>query len=592
MKRILLPLLVLALLCVSVAALAEGGDAITLELNAAKLPLYAAGDPALNGLTEQTDLPVLVVPVKKACQLQVSVQPKTLKNRKVTLSVDNTDVVRVKANTITGAVPGEAVLTIASAQDPTVTIQYRIVVIQPITRISVNASAKTVPVGGTITLEPVYTPENATTKAVTWASASDKILTVDENGVVTGVKKGNGRVTVTAADGSKIRANINIRVTQGVSEITLDKPEVTVDAGKTAVIKATVLPKDSDNKKVAWSSSDEGIAKVNAQGRITGVALGDCEIICTSQDNGEVQAKAVVHVQQPVKKVAFDPAPVVYVGETATLTWHIEPENASNPALKFTSATPKVISVADDGTITGVAAGNGVINVVTTDGSNRRAKVNVKVMQHVTGVHMKRHTAYIDLGQTSETTAILEPSKNVNTNMTWETSDASVAGVAPDAKAPNKVKISGNSNGNATVTGTTEDGGFQASIQVRVGDWDSSLQWTSASINGRGDPLFKVKNVSDLTITRVIVEMECFNDDGSEAWGVNSKDAGNVVRFTYSKTLGPGSVSNENDWKSDTYDHGIGWDIAKCRIIMFVIDNDWEKWIPRNRMPMKKITIR
>ena len=590
MKRFLIPLLVLALLCAGLSAHAEE-DAITLELNTTRLPLYAAGDPYLSGLTEQTDLPVLVLPVKKSWQLSVKVQPQKVRNKQFSLSVDNDQVVRVKKNTVTGLTPGETVLTIASAQDPNVTIQYRVVVVQPITRITLTASAKSVAAGSTMSLSPVIVPDNATKQQVTWASANESILTVDENGVVTGVKKGNGRVTATAADGSNVRVNINIPVTQGANEITLDHSEVTVDVGRTALLKATVLPKDTNNKKVAWSSSDASIASVNAQGRITGISLGDCEIICTSQDNGDVQAKATVHVQQPVKKVTFGAAPAVYVGESAQLTWTIEPDNATNPALKFTSSNPKVLAVEDDGTVTGISVGEAAVIAKTTDGSNRQAKLKVKVMQHVTGVHFLRHTAYIDLGESNGAGVEIEPKKFTNHNMIWETADDSVASVAPDRKTPTKVTITGNREGTTTVTGITEDGGLRTNIEVKVGNWNSALHFDSASANGRGNFRFRVTNESDLTITRVVIEVKCFEDDGTEAL-VNRNDAGNTCRFTCTRTLTPGMTCGETDFKSSSYDNGIAWDIAKCRIIMFVIDNDWEKWIPGKMQQTKQIRLR
>ena len=592
MKKILVPLLVLMLLCLSMTALAEGGDAITLELNTSKLPVYAAGDPYLEGLTEQTDLPVLVMPVKKAYQLTVKVLPQTVKNKKITLSVDNDAVAKASGNTVTAKAPGEAVLTIASAQDPAVAIQYRIVVIQPITRITLTASEKSVAAGGTITLTPTFTPENATRKQVIWSTTTGTLLSVDENGVVTGLKKGSGRVTATAADGSNVRVSININVTQGAQGITLDKPELTVDVKKTAMLKATVLPADTNNKKVIWSSSDESIAKVDNTGRVTGVAVGQCEIICTSQDNGEVQARAAVQVQQPVTKITFGPAPSIYVGETAQLTWTVEPETATNPALKLSSSNAKILTVENDGVVTGVSAGDANINAVTTDGSNRKATLKTRVMQHVTSVQFLRHTAYIDRGTTSAAGVVIEPKKFTNHNMTWEVADTSIATISQNKKDPVKVDIHGVSNGDTTVTGTSEDGGFQTTLQVRVGEWNNAMKWVDATIDGRGNFLFKVKNTSSLTITRVVVEVECLDADGNPANGINRKDGGNIVNITYTRTLGPGKTSSTDGWQAGNYDNQIGWDVAKCRIKMFVIDNDWEKWVPKNKQQMKKITLR
>ena len=340
MKKVLLPLLVLVMLCVSMAALAEENEAITLTLNTAKLPVYAEDDPYLAGFrTEQAEntLPVLLLPVKKNLQLQVTVEPKTVKNKKTVLSVDNEALIQVKGNTLKGLEPGEAILTITSAEDPSVTLRYRVAVYQPVTRISLTTEEKSVAVGKTVSLTAAILPENATLKKVSWASSDERIAVVDENGNVTGVKRGSVRITAMTKDGSNIRANIGIQVSQSAEEIILDKTELTVDTGRTAMLKATVLPKDTNDKNVVWFSSDERIAKVSTQGRITGLELGDCEIICTSKVSGEVQAKAVVHVQQPVKKITFAAAPFVYVNETAKLTWTIEPENASNQTVAFRS---------------------------------------------------------------------------------------------------------------------------------------------------------------------------------------------------------------------------------------------------------------
>ena len=65
MKKILVPLLVLVLLCVSLAALAEGNEAITVELNTTRLPLYEANDPCVDLFraegAEENTLPVLLL---------------------------------------------------------------------------------------------------------------------------------------------------------------------------------------------------------------------------------------------------------------------------------------------------------------------------------------------------------------------------------------------------------------------------------------------------------------------------------------------------------------------------------------------------
>ena len=597
MKKFLVPLLVLALLFISAAAPAEENEAITLEINTAKLPVYAADDPypaslGLAAQPEESGLPVLVLPAKKSLQLQVTVLPKTLKNRKYTLSVENEDVAKVRTNSVSGLQPGETVLTVASAQDPTVTSRFRLLVIRQVTRIAVTASEKSVAVGQTITLTPAFTPEDATLKEVEWSSANEQIATVDGNGNVTGLKRGTARITAAAKDGSKIRANISVQVTQGAEEITLDKPELTVDTGKTAVLKATVLPRDTNDKGVLWTSSDESIAKVNNQGRITGVALGDCEITCTSKSTGTVKATAVVHVQQPVKKVSFGEAPVVYTGETARLTWITEPANASNPALTFKSSNEKILTVSEDGTVTGIKAGEATVTARTRDGSNRQARIKVRVYQHVTGVHMKRRTAYIDVRATSTAGAILEPENATNHNMTWESADTSVATAVPMAKQKNRVNVTGVARGETTVTGTTEDGGFQTSILVKVGDWEHALKLTDAYVEGDlARPT--VKNVSDLTITSITIEVSIYDIDGQPV-PCNSKDSkSNTFQMVYRNTLSPGATTKQNGWKVVRYKQPTSLTVSDyvLKITEFEIDHDWIKVIRKKNQPTKKCPV-
>ena len=519
--------------------------------------------------------------------------PKTVKNKKVTLTSDNEASARVKGNSVTGQKPGQAVLTIASAQDPSVKIQYRIVVIQPITRITLTAPAKSVGIGGTMQLKPAYTPADASRKEVTWTSANPQIATVDKNGVVTGLKRGNARITATATDGSNIRANISIQVTQSAQKITLDKSSLTIDVGRNAMLKATVLPQDTNNKKVVWSSSNAKVATVDKQGRVNGISLGDCEIICASEEAGTVLAKAAVHVQQPVKKVAFGPAPAVYNNETAQLTWTIDPANASNPKLSFASSNERILTVDQNGAVTGVTGGEATVTATTTDGSRRQAKVKVKVLQHLTGVHMLRKTAYIDFGTTSTAGAVLEPekAKNVNPNMTWESADPSIASVRQNAKAANKVDITGVAYGMTEIYGTTEDGGFRTALTVRVGDWENSLKITNAHVEG-ADAFLTLKNVGTVNITSITAEVTVYDIDGKVVPS-NRRDPSKPFKLVYTKTLEPGASTRENGWKTVDFMLPDSLTVSDyvIRVTQFEIEHDWVKVLPRKKQPSKKCPV-
>lgn len=593
MKKFLFPLLVLAVLLVSLSAAAFAeGENITVEIsNEAKLPLYAADDPYVSmlrhGAQQEDSLPVLVVPVKKSVQLQTAVKPVSLMNKRVQLTVDRPDLVKIQGKSLNGLIPGETILTAASEENPAAKVQYRILVIQYATRLMVTAEEKTVPVGGKLTLSASYVPEDTTLQSVIWSSGDERIATVDENGMVTGIKRGSVRISAVERDGSKVKASLNIQVVQMAEEIQLNDAAHLVDVGRSTVLKATVLPKDTNDKNVVWSSSDEGIARVNQQGRVTGIALGECEIICCSKENGRIQARATVHVQQPVKSFTFGEVPKIYTGESGQLTWTVEPSNASNPALKLTSSNEKILLVSENGTITGISGGEAYVNAVTTDGSNRRARIKVKVYQHVTGVRMRRSVAYIDIGQTNTTGAVLEPKTATNHMMTWTIGDSSIASVTPLKKEPNRVKITGHQQGTTTLTGVTEDGGFQTSMTVKIGNYDRSLSLRDAYVKNKSVFII-AKNQSDLDITSITAEVSFMDTEGNPI-PVNSKDGSNTFQMVYQKTLRPGRSTAEDDWKYVDYKPTDSPAVTtfEIRITQFQINNDWNKTIQKKHQPTK-----
>ncbi len=598
MKRIWVPLiLMLALVCACLPALADESGEITLEVNTEKLAVYEAADPLLAGLLAEGDaegeqpLPVLVLPVKKSLNIQVTVKPRNLKNRKVDFSVDNEEVVRVKGTALQGLAAGETVLTIVSQQDSTVTLQYRVLVVTPVMRIHVTAEEKSVNVGESMALSASILPEDATMQSVIWTTTDERIGTVDEKGNVTGVKRGTVRVLALAPDGSNVRANFSVKVTQPAQEIQLDKTETTVDTGRNTMLKAKVLPADTDDKAVVWTSSDESVATVNNQGRVTGVALGDCEIVCTSKSNGAVQARATVHVQQPVKAIVFNEAPVVYVGESGQVTWSIEPANASNPAITLSSGNNKVLQVAEDGTVTGLKAGEAYVNAVTTDGTNRRARILVKVYQHVTGVQMRRNTAYIDVKETATTGADILPADATNKNMTWEVENTAIAKVESIKNQGNRVKITGVSQGDTIVTGITEDGGFRTSILVKIGDWDYALEIRDAWVEGDLQRL-RVRNNSTLEITSITAEVAVFDVDGNPV-PCNSKDGTNTFQMVYNRLLEPGKNTQDQYWKTVNYAPPNSMMVSEYQVTItqYQIEKDWVKVIRKIHRKTRKCPV-
>lgn len=570
----------------------------SVEVKTGKAPVFTAADPALEGLVEMEagdpaeDLPVMVIPLGTSYTIEASCLPKDASNRRCVLSSSDEEVLTVKKTAVKGAKVGEAILTVANEWSSDVFTQYRVLVVQPVSKLQVTASAPTVAVGGQILLTAQASPENASFTRVTWSSDNAGIAQVDANGVVTGVKRGSARITATAMDGSGVRGHLTVNVSQSVEEITLDKAEVIINVGKHREMKATVLPRNANNKNVVWYSTDESVATVRQNGRVDAVNVGVCQIICASAENEAVQGAVTVYVQQPVTKISFAQSEVeVYMGEIARVQWIVEPETATNPAVTLTSSNKRIATVDQNGVITPVKVGETYVTASSTDGSERKGKIKVKVLQHVEGVHMRVNTAYVDPGEKTYATAVLEPKDASNNRMSWSSDNENVVTVSGNKTRAN---LTGVRWGEAVVTGVTEDGGYTTSLLVKVGDWDHSLSLRSFELSGKGLPLLKVKNVSDLTITRITVQLFYYEDDEARTpLDVNEKDGTNVVTAVYKRTLDPGSTTRDDLWQLENYhepqfENGV---IIVAKVYSYVIDNGWTKVIREKNRPSKQWSL-
>ena len=570
----------------------------TVKVSEAKLEIHAADEEKIAQLLtrredeEENALPILLLPMKKKITVTATVEPKDASNRNVTFTSSDEGVFTAAKGGLNGVAPGEGILTVASESNPEVNVRYRVLVVQPVTKIAVEASDPQVIVGGTATVSATVQPDNATIKSVQWSSGDEKILTIDASGLVTGIKRGNGRIIATANDGSNIRANFSLKVVQNPESITLSTKETTIDVGKVATVKATVEPTNTDDKKVSWASSDESIATVDKNGRIKGIAVGDCTVTCTSQALDSVSESLTVHIQQPVKKLSFrDKNAYAYVKEETKLKWTIEPKDATNKKLEFKSAKESIATVDENGIVTGVSSGKVKITATTTDGSKRSASIIVEVGKHVTGVEMIRNHAYIDVGEVATAGANIEPNDALNHNMSWESSDTGI--VKTEGNTNHKMKLTGVAKGEATIYGTTEDGGFETSLMVTVGDYDHGLSFDGFDFEKSGRVWLNVTNkLKKLNITQITATLELWDCSGEEIVPavINTKNGSNKVEMIWSGTLTHGKRTGKDGWRMVNYmkpDCGMYNTRGQITITSYQIDNDWIKCIRKKNQPFR-----
>ena len=327
-----------------------------------------------------------------------------------------------------------------------------------VTGITVTPTTLALNEGETSQLTATVAPVDAADQTYTWSSDDTNVATVSSNGVVTAVKAGTAYIKATTTNGKS--ATCVVTVNAKVSGVTLDRANYALYESETVTLKATISPDNASNKEVTWSTSDASIATVSG-GVVTALKAGKVTITATTVDGGKT-ATCAIEVWAHVASLTLDKTEAsMNEGETVALKCTINPSDAHNQNLTWSTSDADVATV-NNGTVTGVNVGTATITVTSEDGA-KTATCTVTVLAVVTGVKLDRSTLKIMTGQTGNITANVLPAKASNKNVTWTTSDASIATVENGI-------VTGVKAGTATITAKTEDGGFTDSCVVTITD--------------------------------------------------------------------------------------------------------------------------
>ncbi|MCL2883281.1 MAG: Ig-like domain-containing protein [Coriobacteriia bacterium] len=242
--------------------------------------------------------------------------------------------------------------------------------------VSLNKSTLALASAGSGRLAATVAPAEATDKTVAWTSDNPALVAVDANGRLTAsaTQGGSATITATTADGG-FTATCTVTVQAPapklvpVTGITMNKQSVSLTAGQTMVLAATLWPANATNKKVTWSSTDTHVATVDAEGNVTAVGAGTAKILATSSDGGWVALAAVTVASMgvAVNGVTLDQASLdLTVGDTARLTATVSPADASSPEVAWMSDNEDVATVDAEGNVTAVGAGTATVTATAT----------------------------------------------------------------------------------------------------------------------------------------------------------------------------------------------------------------------------------
>lgn len=299
--------------------------------------------------------------------------------------------------------------------------------------------------GDAATAETADTDEKLAAAAekltIEWTSSNEDVATVDENGMVTAVGAGEADITAAVKDAG-ISSTTHVKVVilpTGVD--TPDTLELYTNGEDSKSLDAKIIPEDATEVKLAYVSSDEGVATVDENGLVTAVADGECTITAyviadapataesavqeavvtgdkdttseAASDDGiammpedladvdsafgvvpdGMKAETKVTVSTKVEKIELDQTKgSLKVGNSVTIKATVTPDEATDKTVTWSSSDEKVATVDSNGKVTAVASGNAVITATSESNEDVKANYDVTVTDKATSSSSNKST--------------------------------------------------------------------------------------------------------------------------------------------------------------------------------------------------------
>ncbi|MTH16434.1 Ig-like domain-containing protein [Flavobacterium sp. LC2016-01] len=393
------------------------------------------------------------VGVNSTQQLTATVAPSNATNQNVTWSSSNTAVATVNSSgLVTGVSAGTATITVTTQDGNKTATSAITVTIVAVTGVTVSPASASIFAGQTQQLTATVSPSNASNTNVTWSSSNTAVATVNSSGLVTGVAQGTATITATTVSGSKT----------ATSSFTIQgqQPYGGTPASIPGIIQAENY--DLGGQNVAYNDNEtanQGGAYRTSEGvDVTGIsgtsgytvgwtANGEWLEYTANVTAGTYTIDATVSTINSGKqlRILLDGTVLTTVSVPNTGSWDTF-QTVSIPNITFAGGNNKVLR----------------FEIIGGDFNIDKIEVKSVAVVPVTSVAVSPTSASILVGNTTQLTATVSPTNATNKNVTWSSSNTSVATVNSSGL------VSGVAAGSATITVTTADGAKTATSAITV----------------------------------------------------------------------------------------------------------------------------
>ena len=283
----------------------------------------------------------------------------------------------------------------------------------------------------------IATGKNLDEEELIWSSSNSDIVKVDENGNIEAINSGNVIISVALKNNSSVVANCHVTVKKkvvDVSEIKLNYSDVSLYVGDSKVLIPSFDVDGEVDEELVWSSNDTKVAEVDNKGNVKAIGVGTTVIkVELKRDSNiyaecriSVNAKDIIVNKLAINKESFN----MTVGDNDKLSVLVEPANATNNKVNWSSSNEKVIVVDNNGNVKAVGVGTATIKV-ELDSNNElfaTSRVSVKAKQiSVNNIKLNKSSLKLKVGEKEQLSATVSPSNANNKEIVWMSDNTNIA---------------------------------------------------------------------------------------------------------------------------------------------------------------------
>lgn len=457
----------------SVATVGDDGMVTVLKLGQTTITVKPVYNP--NGVFAQcvltikddpitaikTDVTTLNMIKGDTYQVTTTLTPENPTDRTLTWTSNKTSVATVNNGKITAVGVGTATIMVQGGKATPVLIEVN--VRDRITSIAFKETNVSLPVKQTKQLEVIITPDKDVNTNLSFYSSDTSVVTVDANGLITGISEGKAMITCISEDLGKYHPiTCNVTITKEVilaTAFTVDPLEKTIVVGEEFEITPIFTPENTLDQRVTYLSLNEEIATVDENGKVVGVMTGETMIQVTAVES-RLTALCKVTVEQAVEFSLSPSSREIALGKSFKITKVVSPNNVNKSAIWQTSNS-KIASISSTGKVTGKKLGSCTITC-TLKRYNQSATCRVKVARLNSTVKLDKTSIRMNVGSTYRLKKTVWSNNSTTPSVKFTSQNKKIATVGASSG-----KITAKKVGSTMITARTQDE-VRATARCRV----------------------------------------------------------------------------------------------------------------------------